>query len=428
MATKLGKLWVDQEAIDRYYMANPSKTPPTATSYKRGTQGVAAVTPDGQIVKQGDYSYRYDPSQYGYKIYQGPNGRLFRSWNPGIHGAKGPIDTNRYNMTGQAVQTSPENFRWEWSPQSDYKVWQGAQKAYAKMQAGAPAKTGGGTGAAGGATTGTGAQKIRVDSPVGAAAAAANAPPGTTTSTEHQFDYDKWLANEPTLQAALRNVQTGRTNLGTQLVGGVQQLYGRLGEAPSNLTGMFANLPQEVRDQLATSMPDLQAAIDAGNQAGTSAFSRLNADYRLGQSQDVNQLAGMGALRSGAYGQESAKNLRELQLGQYDKRLAATDALQTLQQSYLTGQGDLTDKASTALTDAQTRASNLIGLGQLGPYTTTSTVPNPYMPPKTGATAAAPKTDPGQLSPANVAYKPPTPAAPKAAPYKAPSLGFRALR
>jgi hypothetical protein len=258
--------------------------------------------------------------------------------------------------------------------------------------------------------------------------------PSRTVTTTTPFDYDKWLANEPTLQSSLLQNRLSGSELGTQLVGGVQQLYGRLGDMPPDLSALFARLPQEVRNQLAASMPDLQAAISAGNQAGTSALARLGYDYRLDQSQDVHRLGGMGALRSGAYGQESAKNLRALTLGQYDTRLAATDALNELQGSYLSGKRELSGQAADALTAAQTKASGLIGLGRLGPSTTTRTVANPYLNPAAPKQVSTPThvgsttTYEPHATAGNIIPPAPTVPKPKAAPYKPPNLGFRALR
>jgi len=245
----------------------------------------------------------------------------------------------------------------------------------------------------------------------------------TRTVPGTPFDYNAWYKNDPTLQALLGQINAAGLQQGTTLASGAQQIYGRLGEMPTNLS------PELLRLLGPEQQADLQASVSAGNQAGTSALARLGYDYRLGQSQATNRLAGMGALRSGAYGQESAKNLRALTLSQYDTRLGAADALQQLQRTYQTGQDELAGKVGEGVTASQQRASEL---GQLG--AAPRTVTNPYLNPaapkqiSTGTAIGSQTTYEPKPTAGNYLQQPGVAKTPHAAPSKIPSLGFRALR
>src|SRR5262245_34201825 len=199
-----------------------------------------------------------------------------------------------------------------------------------------------------------------------------------TVTTTTPFDYKKYLATEPTLQAALRNINAAGLEQGAARDLGAIQLYGRLGEAPDLSRPEFANFGPDARAAL-------ERAIAEGNQAGTSALARLQYGYHQNQSRDIGSLGGRGIIRSSALAQHLNENIRGLTLGQYDARQQALDARGQLQQTYLSGQRDLAGQAGTAVSQAQERAGQLINLGQLGPTTSTQTVTNPYLNP------AAPK-------------------------------------
>lgn len=266
----------------------------------------------------------------------------------------------------------------------------------------------------------------------------ASNPPTKTVTTTTPFDYAKYFANEPTLQAEIQRINAAGLTQRSQLVGGEQQLFGRLGEAPDLSLPQFANLSPELRKALEDAItPELQGIIGQSNQAGTSALARLNYGYRQAQGSAIDQLAAQGVLRSSQLGYLSNQNLRGLTLGQYDVRQQALDALGGLQNTFLSGQQDLAGQTATALSAAQERAGQLINAGLLGPTTQTRTVTNPYLNPaapkqistpvKVGSTTSyEPKPTAPNYIPA--APSAPKPAAPKAAPYKPPSLGFRALR
>jgi hypothetical protein len=199
------------------------------------------------------------------------------------------------------------------------------------------------------------------------------AAPTRTVTTTTPFDYEAWLANNPTLQATLLQNRLAGQNLGTTLAGGVEQLYGRLGETPA-LTPQLAELLGP------TGAAGLQAAIAAGQQAGTTTLAGLAHDYAGNQAETGAGYAARGG-RSGGYGVHLNENLRQYTLGQYNARQQAADALGQLQQTYLSGQSDLRDQAATALTQARQRAGDLIHAGQLGPTTATHVVTNPYLNP-----------------------------------------------
>src|SRR5580765_1458230 len=208
--------------------------------------------------------------------------------------------------------------------------------------------------------------------------AAPSRPTSRAVTTTTPFDYDAWLANNPTLQATLQDIAGQRVIGRSALVGGAQQLYGRLGEIPTSLPPELANLLGP--EQLAA----LRGVIEQGNLAGTTTLAGLAHDYAHNQAETGAGYAARGG-RSGGYGVHLNENLRNYTLGQYDARQQAVDALGQLQQTYLTGQRDLSGQAATALTAAQQRASDLIHAGQLGPTTNTQTVTrtttNPYLNP-----------------------------------------------
>jgi hypothetical protein len=254
-------------------------------------------------------------------------------------------------------------------------------------------------------------------------------PPTRTVTTTVPFDYKKYLATEPTLQGTLGQINAAGLEQGANLASGAQQLYGRLGEMPTNLTPeLLKLLGYDDPNRLAA----LQSAVSAGTQAGTSALARLQQDYHGAQSGDIGSLGARGIIRSSALAQHMNENLRALTLGQYDARQGALDALQGLQSSYLTGQRELAGQAGTAVSQAQERAGKLIGLGQLGPYQQTRTVTNPYLNPaaprQTSTGVKVGSTTTFEPKPTAANYLPQPQPKPIAAPYKAPSLGFKALR
>lgn len=190
-----------------------------------------------------------------------------------------------------------------------------------------------------------------------ASVAAAFKSPATSSGG---VDYTKQLADDATLQAALKQISDQGLTDTAQLTAARQTALARYGEIPANLSGGAAG---DVNADVNQTTRDLAAEATKG---GVSTVAQIAEAYRRQQAADVNNLAAHGLIRSGDLGYRTNLNLQGYQTAGYNAQNSLLDYLTQQYQGFLGSQAQGRSAAADATNQALSRIIAQIQAGLIG--------------------------------------------------------------
>lgn len=182
----------------------------------------------------------------------------------------------------------------------------------------------------------------------------------TAAPATRGVDYSKQLADDPTLQAALKAISDQGLSDTAQLTAARQTALARYGEIPANLSGGAAG---DVNADVNQTTRDLAAEATKG---GVSTVAQIAEAYRRQQAADVNNLAAHGLIRSGDLGYRTNLNLQGYQTAGYNAQNSLLDYLAQQYQGFLGSQAQGRSAAADATNQALSRIIAQIQAGLIG--------------------------------------------------------------